>query len=140
MESGLPWAAILGNHDQESTMNREELMSFISLLDYSVSKTNPIAEDISSSLSKKGKSKHIDGFGNYDLRVHGALGTQLSNSSILNLFFLDSGDREKVQGYTTYGYIKESQLHWLRDVSQNSQVIRKQILRKKHKILVLWIR
>ncbi|KAF4360614.1 hypothetical protein G4B88_005690 [Cannabis sativa] len=41
MESGIPWAAILGNHDQESTMNREELMSFISLLDYSVSQINP---------------------------------------------------------------------------------------------------
>lgn len=109
MESGLPWAAVLGNHDQESTMTREELMSFISLLDYSVSQTNPPSID-------------IDGFGNYNLSVYGAPGSHLANSSILNLFFLDSGDRETVQGVRTYGWIKESQLHWLRSVSQGLQV------------------
>ncbi|WRX31559.1 Calcineurin-like phosphoesterase domain [Theobroma cacao] len=108
MESGLPWAAVLGNHDQESTMTREELMSFISLLDYSVSQTNPPSID-------------IDGFGNYNLSVYGAPGSHLANSSILNLFFLDSGDRETVQGVRTYGWIKESQLHWLRSVSQGLQ-------------------
>ncbi|KAL3534845.1 hypothetical protein ACH5RR_003306, partial [Cinchona calisaya] len=45
LESGVPWAAVLGNHDQESTMTREELMSFISLMDYSLSKTFPSAGD-----------------------------------------------------------------------------------------------
>ncbi|XP_022842819.1 probable inactive purple acid phosphatase 28 isoform X2 [Olea europaea var. sylvestris] len=47
IKAGLPWAAVLGNHDQESTMNREELMSFISLMDYSLSQTFPTAEDLS---------------------------------------------------------------------------------------------
>ncbi|KAL1174142.1 hypothetical protein V6Z11_A05G457200 [Gossypium hirsutum] len=46
MESGIPWAAVLGNHDQESSMTREELMSFISLMDYSLSQTNPPSKDI----------------------------------------------------------------------------------------------
>ncbi|KAE8735470.1 putative inactive purple acid phosphatase 28 [Hibiscus syriacus] len=107
-ESGVPWAAVLGNHDQESTMTREELMFFISLMDYSLSQTNPPSED-------------IDGFGNYDLSVYGAPGSRLANSSVLNLFFLDSGDRETVQGVRTYGWIKESQLRWLRRVSQGHQ-------------------
>uniref|UniRef100_A0A0E0ADW1 Calcineurin-like phosphoesterase domain-containing protein n=1 Tax=Oryza glumipatula TaxID=40148 RepID=A0A0E0ADW1_9ORYZ len=35
IEYKVPWAAILGNHDQESTMTREELMVFMSLMDYS---------------------------------------------------------------------------------------------------------
>lgn len=117
IESGLPWAAVLGNHDQESTMTREELMSFISLIDYSVSQVNPLAED-SSNLAKEGRMQDIDGFGNYNLRVYGAPGSHLANSSILNLFFLDSGDRETVHGVRTYGWIKESQLRWIRGVSQ----------------------
>ncbi|XVE71903.1 hypothetical protein DITRI_Ditri10aG0188800 [Diplodiscus trichospermus] len=113
MESGIPWAAVLGNHDQESTMTREELMSFISLMDYSVSETNPTSKDLMMS--------YIDGFGNYNLGVYGAPGSHLANSSILNLFFLDSGDRETVQGIRTYGWIKESQLNWLHSVSRGLQ-------------------
>ncbi|XP_052732064.1 probable inactive purple acid phosphatase 28 isoform X4 [Vigna angularis] len=117
MESGLPWAAVLGNHDQESTMNREELMSLISLMDYSVSQINPSDDDP----TKGGLMTKIDGFGNYDLRVYGAPGSMLANSTVLNLFFLDSGDRAVYQGIRTYGWIKESQLHWLRRVSQEFQ-------------------
>ncbi|XP_030511227.1 probable inactive purple acid phosphatase 28 [Cannabis sativa] len=120
MESGIPWAAILGNHDQESTMNREELMSFISLLDYSVSQINPSVEELSNA-AKTGKRETIDGFGNYNLRVFGAPGSHLANSSVLNLFFLDSGDRETVKGIRTYGWIKESQLRWLYYASKRSQ-------------------
>ena len=117
MESRLPWAAVLGNHDQESTMNREELMYFISLMDYSVARTNPLAEDLSNP-AKGDIIENIDGFGNYDLRVYGPAGSHLANISIFKLFFLDSGDREIVQGIRTYGWIKESQLRWLRGVSE----------------------
>ena len=116
MESRLPWAAILGNHDQESTMTREELMTLISLMDYSVSQINP-AEDPSSPANAR-MVVDIDGFGNYYLRVNGAPGSHLANSSILSLYFLDSGDRATVNGRRTYGWIKESQLRWLRGVSQ----------------------
>lgn len=114
IEYQVPWAAILGNHDQESTMTREELMSLISLMDYSVSQTNPS--------NANQMIRNIDGFGNYDINVYGAPGSHLANSSILNLYFLDSGDRAVVQGARTYGWIKESQLKWLRDVSQRYQV------------------
>ncbi|KAK2980816.1 hypothetical protein RJ640_020468, partial [Escallonia rubra] len=119
MESRLPWAAVLGNHDQESTMTREELMSFISLMDYSVSQPNPSAEV--SDPSKEHLLADIDGFGNYNLNVWGAPGSQLANSSVLNLYFLDSGDRAIVDGVRTYGWIKESQLSWLRGVSKAYQ-------------------
>ncbi|KAI3974487.1 hypothetical protein MKX01_017980 [Papaver californicum] len=111
MHSKLPWAAVLGNHDQESTMTREELMSFISLMDYSVSQVNPLGGVVSD----------IDGFGNYNLEVYGAPGSNLFNTSILNLFFLDSGDRAIVDGRRGYGWIKESQLQWLRSISENIQ-------------------
>ncbi|XP_027368375.1 probable inactive purple acid phosphatase 28 isoform X2 [Abrus precatorius] len=120
MESGLPWAAVLGNHDQESTMNREELMSLISLMDYSVSQINPSDDDLTNP-TKGGKMTKIDGFGNYNLRVYGAPGSMLANSTVLNLFFLDSGDRAVYQGIRTYGWIKDSQLQWLRRVSEEFQ-------------------
>jgi hypothetical protein len=124
IESGLPWAAILGNHDQESTLNREELMTLISLMDYSVSQINPSADSLTDFAKGRMISK-IDGFGNYNLRVYGAPGSMLANNSVLNLFFLDSGDRVVYQGIRTYGWIKDSQLHWLRHVSQELQVITK---------------
>lgn len=124
VESKLPWAAILGNHDQESTMDREELMSFISLMDYSVSQINPSHDDLATS--------DIDGYGNYHLGVHGPHGSKWVNSSILNLFFLDSGDRAVVQGIRTYGWIKESQLRWLVGLSDKLWVHRITLMRSMH--------
>ena len=121
MESGIPWAAVLGNHGQESTLNREELMSLISLMDYSVSQLNPLVNNLSDhreSILLNG----IDGFGNYNLSVHGPCGSQLANHSILNLLFLDSGDRVTVEGRKTYGWIRKSQLDWLQGFSQAKQV------------------
>ncbi|CAL1357610.1 unnamed protein product [Linum trigynum] len=121
MDSEIPWAAVLGNHDQESTMTREELMSFISLMDYSVSQVNPWA-DVPANYVELPKRRKIDGFGNYDLHVYGPPGSVLANDSVMNLYFLDSGDREVVQGRRTYGWIKESQLHWLGGVSKRNKV------------------
>ncbi|KAL5974124.1 hypothetical protein ACLOJK_030787 [Asimina triloba] len=118
IESKLPWAAVLGNHDQESTMTREELMSFISLMDYSVAQVNPFNSNTS---GKKGRVPKIDGFGNYNIRIHGALNSDLANTSIFNLYFLDSGDRATVGGIRTYDWIKESQLHWLQGISKGFQ-------------------
>ncbi|KAK1409733.1 hypothetical protein QVD17_36262 [Tagetes erecta] len=124
MDSRLPWAAVLGNHDQESTMTRQELMSFISLMDYSLSQPNPLTQD----LTKQEAITDIDGFGNYDLRVWGPPGSRLANQTVFDLFFLDSGDRAVVNGFKTYGWIKESQLSWLRRASKghNQEICRSQ--------------
>jgi len=113
IEYGIPWAAVLGNHDHESTLSRLELMTFLSLMDFSVSQINPLVEDE----TKGDTMRLIDGFGNYRVRVYGAPGSVLANSTVFDLFFLDSGDREIVQGKRTYGWIKESQLRWLQDTS-----------------------
>lgn len=91
-------------------MTREELMSFISLMDYSVSQVNPST------------TEWIDGFGNYYITVKGAFGSELTNTSVLSLYFLDSGDHEMINGFKTYGWIRESQLAWLQKISQGLQV------------------
>jgi hypothetical protein len=90
-------------------MTREELMVFMSLMDYSVSQVNP-------------PGSLVHGFGNYHVSIHGPFGSEFVNTSLLNLYFLDSGDREVVNGVKTYGWIKESQLAWLRATSQELQV------------------
>lgn len=96
-------------------MTRQELMHFMSLMDYSLSQPNPPDAD-------GGILSQIDGFGNYNLCIFGAPGSHFANTSMLNLYFLDSGDRETVKGIRTYGWIKESQLNWIRGVSEQFQV------------------
>ncbi|VAI20290.1 unnamed protein product [Triticum turgidum subsp. durum] len=64
----------------------------------------------------------IDGFGNYNLEVGGVEGTQLANKSVLNLYFLDSGDRSTVWWIPGYGWIKASQQAWFKQTSLSLQV------------------
>ncbi|RZC91187.1 hypothetical protein C5167_027251 [Papaver somniferum] len=75
IESGIPWAAVLGNHDQESTF----------------------------------------------LEVVGVDGSSLQNKSILNLYFLDSGDYSTVPSIHGYGWIKTSQQFWFKQSSLELQ-------------------
>lgn len=103
--SNIPWAAVLGNHDQESTLSRFDLMKHIRGMKNSLSEINPEGEQF------------IDGFGNYNLEVGGAEGSALQNKSILNLYFLDSGDYSKVPSIPGYDWIKPSQQFWFQRTS-----------------------
>ncbi|KAL0538248.1 hypothetical protein IC582_027259 [Cucumis melo] len=98
--SNIPWAAVLGNHDQESTLSREGVMKHIVGLKNTLSKVNPSGV------------KTINGFGNYNLEVGGVKGSDFENKSVLNLYFLDSGDYSTVPGIFGYGWIKPSQQFW----------------------------
>ncbi|KAG6472929.1 probable inactive purple acid phosphatase 29 [Zingiber officinale] len=104
----LPWAAVLGNHDQESTLSREGVMRHIVGMPYTLSRLNPDNTD-------------IDGFGNYNLEVFGAEGSSLANKSVLNLYFLDSGDYSTVPSIPGYGWIKASQQLWFKQTSSRLQ-------------------
>ncbi|CAA7022900.1 unnamed protein product [Microthlaspi erraticum] len=108
--SKTPWVAVLGNHDQESTLSRQELMKHIVTLPYTLSQVNPPEA-----------AHYIDGFGNYNLQVHGAAAAAadsfLQNKSLLNLYFLDSGDYSKVPSIKGYDWIKTSQQLWFNNTS-----------------------
>lgn len=108
--SNIPWAAILGNHDQESTLSRKGVMKHIVGLKNTVSKVNPLG------------FKKIDGFGNYNLEVGGVKGSGFQNKSILNLYLLDTGDYSAVPGIYGYGWIKPSQQFWFELTSANVKV------------------
>ncbi|KAI3411513.1 uncharacterized protein J3R85_017882 [Psidium guajava] len=109
MSSSIPWAAVLGNHDQESTLSREGVMKHIVSLKHTLSQVNPTGVDF------------IDGFGNYNLEVHGVEGSGFENKSVLNLYFLDSGDYSTVPSIPGYNWIKPSQQVWFQRTSMKLQ-------------------
>ncbi|KAF4382908.1 hypothetical protein G4B88_010079 [Cannabis sativa] len=108
--SNIPWAAVLGNHDQESTLSREGVMKHIVGLNNTLSQVNPP------------EAKSIDGFGNYNLEVGGVKGSSFENKSALNLYFLDSGDYSTVPSIPGYGWIKASQQFWFERTSSKLKV------------------
>ncbi|KAH7578140.1 hypothetical protein ACOSP7_000700 [Xanthoceras sorbifolium] len=108
--SNIPWVAVLGNHDQESTLSREGIMKHIVTLNNTLSQVNPSDTHMI-----------IDGFGNYNLEVGGVKGSVFENKSVLNLYFLDSGDYSTVTSITGYGWIKPSQQFWFQRTSAKLQ-------------------
>lgn len=90
-------------------MTRLELMDFMSSMDFSLSQVNP-------------QGYVINGYGNYNININGPFGSGFVNRSVLNLYLMDSGDREVVNGKKTYSWIKDSQLYWLHSTSQMLQV------------------
>ncbi|KAK4268979.1 hypothetical protein QN277_022195 [Acacia crassicarpa] len=107
--SNIPWVAVLGNHDQEGTLSREGVMKHIVGMKNTLSKLNPSEVHI------------IDGFGNYNLEVGGVEGTEFANKSVLNLYFLDSGDYSTSPSIPGYGWIKPSQQFWFKRTSAKLQ-------------------
>ncbi|KAL3739779.1 hypothetical protein ACJRO7_021107 [Eucalyptus globulus] len=109
ISASIPWAAVLGNHDQQSALSREGVMKHIVTLNHTLSQVNPAGVDL------------IDGFGNYNLEVHGVEGSGFENKSVLNLYFLDSGDYSKFPSISKYDWIKPSQQLWFQRTSLELQ-------------------
>uniref|UniRef100_A0A2P2JRW6 Putative inactive purple acid phosphatase 29 isoform X1 n=2 Tax=Rhizophora mucronata TaxID=61149 RepID=A0A2P2JRW6_RHIMU len=104
--SNIPWVAVLGNHDQEGDLSREGVMKHIVGLKNTLSRVNPSDTNI------------IDGFGNYNLEIGGVKGSRFENKSVLNLYFLDSGDYSTIPLIPGYGWIKPSQQLWFQQTSK----------------------
>ncbi|CAN6618343.1 phosphatase Dcr2p [Trichomonascus vanleenenianus] len=91
----IPYAMIMGNHDDEGSLTRNEVVELASRLPYSHTSLGPEA---------------IDGVGNYVLTVEGPQ----SHNPALTFYFLDSHkrfpDQKKNFGYD---HIKDSQLKFV---------------------------
>jgi hypothetical protein len=110
VDSNIPWAAVLGNHDVDSNMRRPQLMEYISQLKGSVAKVQD--PEIAGTY----------GWGNYYLQVFGLSGSNEEATSLLNLYFLDSGDNSKLPGVKGYDWIRGSQVSWFSKLSQQLKV------------------
>lgn len=91
-KAGIPWAAVFGNHDSELGSDKETLLA--------VQQESPLC------LSEIGEPG-IGGIGNYVLSVNSSEG-----KPSWFLYFLDSGDYNKLENIGGYDFIKRSQIDW----------------------------
>ncbi|KAF8636425.1 hypothetical protein AX17_003607 [Amanita inopinata Kibby_2008] len=100
-DRSIPWAAVFGNHDDEIGATREEELTLMKALPYSLVDRGP---------------KDIHGVGNYVLKVWSA---DPSKTHLLTLYFLDSGAYAGsflnffgITIPTSYDWIHEDQASW----------------------------
>ncbi|RCK55263.1 Phosphatase DCR2 [Candida viswanathii] len=92
----IPFAITLGNHDDEGSLKRKEIMGIYVDVPYSVAALGP---------------DDVDGFGNYVVTVEG----RSSKATALSFYFVDSHSYSKTPKITPgYDWIKENQLIYLK--------------------------
>jgi len=89
---GIPWAAVLGNHDDEGNLNREQLMALLESGRWSLCQPGP---------------GDVSGVGNYMLPVRPAAGERPA----LALYCLDSNSYAETP-VGGYGWIRHDQIAW----------------------------
>ncbi|KAG7665391.1 DCR2 [[Candida] subhashii] len=95
IERKIPFAVTMGNHDDEGSLSRDEVMALSVDLPYSVSAVGPV---------------EIDGVGNYVVTVEG----KSSKETALAFYFLDThkySPNNKV--FPGYDWIKDNQLNFV---------------------------
>jgi len=91
-ERGILWASVFGNHDDEGSMSREELMDVMTSCTMNLAEPGPA---------------DISGLGNYILRVQSA---DTRNTAAV-LYFLDSGSYAPT-AIGGYNWIRRDQIEW----------------------------
>lgn len=92
--SGIPWAAIFGNHDSEGNVSRERLMHAQLSLPGTVAVSGPT---------------EVEGIGNFSLPIEDKDGRLRAA-----LYCFDSGSYSDYAEAPGYGWIRERQLAWFR--------------------------
>jgi hypothetical protein len=98
-KSGIPWAAVFGNHDAERNVTKEQLMA--------------IQLEHSGTIAEVGPEE-LDGVGNFVVRVSDAEG-----GTAAALYFLDSGAYSSLPYVKGYDWIRESQVEWYRSQARS---------------------
>lgn len=106
VERKVPWTYVLGNHDAERSMSREQIMEYVTKMPYCYAEAGP---------------KELKGIGNYIIELKGSNSPELKSV----LYFFDSGDytkyknsqvtKNKVGNYDWFGF---NQIAWYREKSQ----------------------
>jgi 3',5'-cyclic AMP phosphodiesterase CpdA len=92
----IPWAAVLGNHDDEQDKTRSEIIEYISKRKYSLTSKGP---------------DDIKGVGNYIIEVSDGTATNFL------LYFMDSNAYSKIEGVNGYDWFGHDQVEWYRKQS-----------------------
>ncbi|KAG6359982.1 hypothetical protein INS49_011037 [Diaporthe citri] len=112
IERSIPYAAVFGNHDDEGVyaLSRSEQMAVLHSLPFSLCQPGP---------------EQVDGIGNYYLQV---FPQSASQAAVLTIYLLDSHGQipSKVKD-PDYDWIKQSQIDWFLDTSQELRQAREEI-------------
>lgn len=98
--SGIPWAAVFGNHDTEIGLGKEELLR--------------VQQESETCLTQPG-DLGLSGLCNYYLIVNGSK----SDSQSWILYLIDSGDYNKNEKLSGYDFIHRDQINWYTKQSEN---------------------
>jgi hypothetical protein len=102
----IPYAAILGNHDNEGNLNREQSIAIMSSLPYSLTESGPKLGPLDA------KGEQAGGYGNYVVEILAAK----SDNSAVSLWLFDthgySPDKKKFRGYN---WVQQSQIDWFKN-------------------------
>lgn len=109
IERDIPFAVVLGNHDDENELSREEVANFVVKLPGNLFIPH---------------TKGVDGFGNYVLPVKSSSGS--ANAALL--YCMDSNAYSTIKGIKGYGWFQESQINWYRKESQKQKKTNGKIL------------
>lgn len=106
----IPFATILGNHDDEGAMTRKQIMELTASLPYSLSEVGPELGPMVK--DTKGREIPEGGVGNYLVEVvtHNRV-----EHPALSLYFLDSHSYTTAPKEKGYGWIENSQIDWFKN-------------------------
>ncbi|KAF3903774.1 hypothetical protein ABW20_dc0106023 [Dactylellina cionopaga] len=108
IKRGIPYATIYGNHDDEGSLNRQELMSLTETLPLSLSEPGP---------------ETVPGVGNYIIQIM----SHKADHPAATLYFLDThsySPDEKT--YPGYDWVKPEQIKWFEEGHENLKPLIKQ--------------
>lgn len=105
----IPFATILGNHDDESVMTREQILRLTAQLPYSLSEVGPEMGPIIK--DSKGREVREGGAGNYVVEV---VAHNRAEHSALTMYFLDSHSYSPDPDVDGYDWIKDYQIDWFK--------------------------
>lgn len=98
IDRNISWAAVLGNHDDENDLNREEIIAILQKMPGSLVRPGP---------------KDIGGCGNYVLEIKASA----TDNHAAALYFIDSNAYPSRDDVGTYDWIKFPQINWYREQS-----------------------
>jgi len=113
IERKIPYATILGNHDDEGNLSREQIMTFTGTLPYSLSEVGPLMGDVIK--DKKGREQREGGAGNYHVEVL----AHSSGHSALTIYLLDTHSYSPDRKVNGYDWVKDYQIDWFKKTTES---------------------